>query len=342
MSHIVDNYKHYMGSHCSSTLISNVLKYNGLDISEELCFGIGAGLGFVYRKAFNPPLYFVLGRADDIEEKVMYCLGGMAIPYTTDNDQTAWKQLTSSIDHGNPAIINVDASCLEYLRKKFNLFDHVRYGGHRVLVLDYCNENKTVTVADYLWSQYQTVSIENLQNARSSQDGQMSADNLMYTLLLPGRYFSIKDAIISGIRMNVKTMSQPWFDLIGLSGVGKFCDRVLTWPRLMKEEDIKKNAYMVYMMLEVVGTGGGNFRRLYARFLREANEYLGSKTIRKAIEVYSELGRLWKEVALLFKISSEDVTKGIWAGTEKNKILLEQIKKYENNGIMLLQDYLNE
>ena len=39
---------HHQSAHCENGVASNLLKYNGLDISEPMVFGIGSGLFFVY------------------------------------------------------------------------------------------------------------------------------------------------------------------------------------------------------------------------------------------------------------------------------------------------------
>ena len=38
------------GVHCGSSAIRNVINFFGVDYPEEICFGIGCGLGFFYNK----------------------------------------------------------------------------------------------------------------------------------------------------------------------------------------------------------------------------------------------------------------------------------------------------
>src|SRR4051812_12379972 len=44
MNHI--DFKHYQHAHCESGVTANLLRHNGVDISEPMAFGIGAGLFF--------------------------------------------------------------------------------------------------------------------------------------------------------------------------------------------------------------------------------------------------------------------------------------------------------
>ena len=42
------NFTHHQSAHCENGVASNLLKNNGLNISEPMVFGIGSGLFFVY------------------------------------------------------------------------------------------------------------------------------------------------------------------------------------------------------------------------------------------------------------------------------------------------------
>jgi hypothetical protein len=343
---VLPAYKHRMGSHCSSLQMSNILLFNGIKISEELCFGIGAGLGFIYRKAFSPPLYFILGRSDELEEKICYHLGGVAVPYKTDNNDKALKGVLDLLNKGQPVLVNIDASFFPYMRKKFNLFENVRYGGHRVTIAGYepgaSKDTSYFYLSDYAWTDLQKVSFAEMELARASDAGQTPPDNLFYTFIFPEKTFSIEEAIRSGIRLNIQTMLKPWFPVFGIPGLEKFCSRILTWKRTMKEELLKQNLNMTYMMMEVVGTGGGNFRRIYARFLRQASAILESKTLLEAFDSYRRLGDCWKEIAYLIKESAEDPEKGIWSNPGSTQKLLDEILFKEKLGIEQLKGFLNE
>ena len=44
----VPGYTHTPGHHCGSTALRNLLAFHGVEISEELAFGLGAGACFYY------------------------------------------------------------------------------------------------------------------------------------------------------------------------------------------------------------------------------------------------------------------------------------------------------
>ena len=63
--------------------------------------------------------------------------------------------------------------------------------------------------------------------------------------------------------------------------------------------------------MEETGTGGGNFRKLYSRFLKEAATLTNNVEIKIVSEKLEESAKLWSDIAHLFlKISrTEDVEK---------------------------------
>ena len=42
------NFTHHQSAHCENGVASNLLKFNGINISEPMVFGIGSGLFFFY------------------------------------------------------------------------------------------------------------------------------------------------------------------------------------------------------------------------------------------------------------------------------------------------------
>ena len=44
----VPGYVHTPGHHCGSTALRNLLAFHGVEISEEMAFGLGAGACFYY------------------------------------------------------------------------------------------------------------------------------------------------------------------------------------------------------------------------------------------------------------------------------------------------------
>ena len=50
MKGLIEGYTHHLGVHCISSSQSNVFRFNRFDLSEELVFGLGDGIGLGYSK----------------------------------------------------------------------------------------------------------------------------------------------------------------------------------------------------------------------------------------------------------------------------------------------------
>ena len=65
----VAGYRHLPGNHCGSTALRNLLRFHGVEISEEMAFGLGAGACFYYVPLpGQSPSRFLNGRVARLEE----------------------------------------------------------------------------------------------------------------------------------------------------------------------------------------------------------------------------------------------------------------------------------
>lgn len=325
MRKFLKNYEHRIGSHCGSTLMSNILHYYGYPYDEDLCFGIGSGLGFLYRKSWSPPFYMILGRSHDIEDKISQHLGFFASTNITCNNHDAWVDVKRMIDNDIPVLVDLDAAVVPYIREKFNLFEHVRYGGHRACLVGYDEEKRTVILSDYAWVDLQEVDFDIFAQARSSDISEFPSRNLWFRFYFPDKLIPVEEAIIRGIGFNIHTMLYPTTRQTGLMGLEKFVRQVRYWHMESNEQHVMKNAYITYMMLETVGTGGGNFRRIYARFLKKAGDILKDKDLGALSESYFELAGEWKTIAYMLLESSKNIKKGIFE--PENNVIQERLHK---------------
>ncbi len=93
-------------------------------------------------------------------------------------------------------------------------------------------------------------------------------------------------------------------ELEGLPALRRFAAEVGEWPEQLS--DWQWSARFCYQVIERRGTGGGNFRLMYSRFLAEAG--------RDEAEIAGEAAAHWTELAaaLLAASESEDADAGDW------------------------------
>ena len=69
---ILDGYRHRPGNHCGSTALRNLLAFHGVEISEEMALGLGAGVCFYYvHLDGQSPSRFTNGRVGRLEEQFL-------------------------------------------------------------------------------------------------------------------------------------------------------------------------------------------------------------------------------------------------------------------------------
>jgi hypothetical protein len=69
---MVPGYEHIPGNHCGSTALRNLLGFHGVEISEEMAFGLGAGACFFYVVLDDAsPSRFTNGRTAKLEESFL-------------------------------------------------------------------------------------------------------------------------------------------------------------------------------------------------------------------------------------------------------------------------------
>src|SRR3954454_16700794 len=69
---MVPAYRHIPGKHCGSTAQRNLLGFHGVEISEEMAFGLGAGACFYYVVLDeHSPTGYTNGRAARLEENFL-------------------------------------------------------------------------------------------------------------------------------------------------------------------------------------------------------------------------------------------------------------------------------
>ena len=127
-------------------------------------------------------------------------------------------------------------------------------------------------LSDTAFEDLQTTSLESLREARHSKQPIFPLEG--HLVDLPDRARSSTRptsarTLPEAIERAAKEMIEPTMgDFQGLPALRRFADEVGSWPEAA--EDWQWCARFLYQVIERRGTGGGNFRRMYSRFLEEA------------------------------------------------------------------------
>jgi len=270
-----------------------------------MIFGLGSGLGFVYWHSKRgdmvllPAYPFVGGRARDLYKSLCSNLGVSVKVNKTSSKKRAYEALKDLVSRDIPVMITVDMPFLKYL----GLPEQAHFGGHCVVIAGIDEDKGVAYIADTMFKDLQTAKLKELEEARSSTFKPFPPENKWVTFEFPTKLTPIEVAIRSAINKTAREMLYPPIKNLGVKGISHFAGEIVKWPKLFPpEHELLRQLYeMNYVMMEEDGTGGGLFRYLYSRFLKEAGELIGNKELASLGERYHQIGQKWTAIARLIR-----------------------------------------
>jgi hypothetical protein len=291
----VPGYVHTPGNHCGSTALRNLLAFHGIEISEEMAFGLGAGAGFYYlaMDGSSPSRWFN-GRTARLEESFRD-LTGAALELRTfaAGDGESWEAARAEVDAGNPVLLLTDIYHLDHYGSS------AHFPGHAVVLAGY--DDEVARLSDTAFEDLQETRLEHLDRARHSGHPAYPLEGHMFAVSEAVDPARLEAAIPAAIERATKEMLEPPFgEFGGLPALERLAAEAGSWPDAV--EDWQWCARFAYQVIERRGTGGGAFRLMYSRFLAEAG--------RNEAPLAAEAAARWTELAGAFHAASESEDPG--------------------------------
>jgi hypothetical protein len=289
--------------HCETSTLGVLLRHQGLELSEPMMFGLGAGLSFIYWDRKGMPMPFLGGRVRPFELTTNLCdrLGLALSTQETSSRRKAWQNVTSQLDAGRPVGLQLDSYHLPYFTPP-----RVHFAGHMVAMYGYDDERAYVVDTDQQGGAV-TVDLESLAAARAER-APMTAPNRSFTVTVPATLPPLREAAAAAIRDCASTFLDPPIANLGHRGIAKAAKLVVTW--LDRSADPARDLPQVAALMERGGTGGALFRNLYRDFLAECAELIDDEAVRVGHERYGRAATLWTEVAGLIAQAGESGDEG--------------------------------
>lgn len=317
------------GYHCQTNSLAKIFYNHGHLFSEDMLLGLGAGMGFIYwkMKTGDQDTVFIGGRGNtknffvDLGRRV-----GVKIKKVfTSSERKAQTTLLDQLALKHPVMLYGDMGYLPW----FDLPEDYHFGGHTFVVCGY-NQKDTVLASDIDQKAsglkkgfYHPISLEELRRARNSPFKPFPPKNTYLKFDFKEFHHPSSEDVISSIRQTIDAQLDPPIKNFGVKGLRHTGKEILKWPKMFGDEALRLNLFTLYIFIEIGGTGGGCFRYMYSRFLKEASNITGSSDLAAASKMIMESGKKFSEIGFLFK------------DPEKNDHIEERIKIASNKFIEL-------
>jgi hypothetical protein len=295
---LVPGFDHLPGNHCGSTALRNLLGFAGVELSEEMAFGLGAGAGFYYLAIPDTsPTRWFNGRTARLEESFRELTGAALQMRTFSEPEPGWEAARALVDGGRPVLLLTDLYHLDYYGRS------AHFPGHAVVLAGYDEDD--ALLSDTGFEELQRAGLENLARARFSRHPAYPLEGHLFTVAGDVDRDSLLAAVPRAVDRAAREMLEPtWNEFAGMPAVRRLAAEVSSWPETAP--DWQWCARFGYQVIEKRGTGGGNFRLMYSRFLEEAG-YEEAPLAARASAAWTALA-----AAFLDASESEDPEPGLW------------------------------
>jgi hypothetical protein len=291
----LDRFQSLETHHCVTGSMRHVYVYNDHPISEDMLLGIGAGVSFSYWHFKGaPPFMGGRGMPKPSMEEIAGQRTGVDIQArNTTSARKARKTLLEMLDAGQPVMIQCDMGFLPY-------FDfggeEYHFGGHAVVVCGYDAETDRVLIADRDRELY-PVLMADLERARGSTYKPFPPKNRWYTFDFTHKRQPSATEVRQAIAEQAEPMLNPPIRNIGVKGIRKAAQMVPKWPQTMDADELRMALFNAHIFISAVGgTGGGCFRYMFSRFLREAAQIADDPRLEESANEFWHIGDRWEEL----------------------------------------------
>lgn len=287
------DFKHNQSAHCENGVASNLLKHQGIEVSEPMVFGLGSGLFFVYLpfiKVNFSPAFSYRPMPGLIFKRAAKLLGIKIKRQKFSTPEKAQQALDQNIEKNIPTGLQVGVYGLTYFPDEYRF----HFNAHNLVVYGKTPDN--YLISDPVMESVTTLTHQELEKVRFAKGALAPKGHLYYPLYTP-KEINLENAIRKAIKKNCNEMLAP-VPIIGVKAIRMVARNIAKWPK--KIGVAKTNHYLgqLIRMQEEIGTGGGGFRFIYAAFLQESAEILKNDELSILSKEMTEIGDMWRDLAV--------------------------------------------
>lgn len=286
---------HQHAAHCESGVVSTLLRYNGVDISEAMAFGLSGALAFAYLpmvKVSGMPLIAYRMLPGRIIKGLASRLGLTFRMRRFRHAAAGMAALDQALAEGKVVGLQTSVYWLPYFPPDMRF----HFNAHNLLV--YGRDGDDYLISDPIFAEPMRCPRADLQRARFAK-GALAAKGQMYHLAQPPAALDLATAVQKSLVATGRQLAGiPGIPFIGVRGIRYLAKKIRQLEKVPAEQARLFLGHIVRMQ-EEIGTGGAGFRFIYASFLDEAASRLQRPELQALSQQMTEVGDLWREFATL-------------------------------------------
>lgn len=286
-------FEHRQAAHCENGAVSNLMRYNGIDVSEPMVFGIGSGLLFCYIPFLmvnHAPAITYRAMPGFIFKRFAKRVGVKIKREKFKNAKKAQERLDENLSKNNPVGLQVGVFNLPYFPEEYRF----HFNAHNLVVFG--KEDGRYLISDPTIEHVTSLSEKELEKVRFAKGAFAPKGHMYYPISFPENV-NLAKAIVKGIKHTCRDMLAP-IPVVGVNGIRKVASLIRKWPKKKGTKIANHYLGQIVRMQEEIGTGGGGFRYIYAAFLQEASKILNNTKLSELSKEMTEIGDLWRDFAV--------------------------------------------
>lgn len=288
-------FEHKQSAHCENGVVSNLLQFYGIEISEPMVFGIGSGLFFSHMpflKVGGIPVTSFRPLPGIIFKRISRRLGIKFEKHKYAKPHKAMEALDANLKKGIPTGMLVGVYHLTYFPDPYRF----HFNAHNIVVFG--KQNDRYIISDPIMESSETLSYDELLRVRYAK-GTFAPKGHMYWAVDIPKKINIESAIIKGIKHTCKDMLTIPIPMFGVKGIRFLSKKVRSYPNKLGARRAASYTGQIVRAQEEIGTGGAGFRYMYGAFLQEASLVLKNDELKKLSYEISDIGDRWREFAVI-------------------------------------------
>lgn len=286
------DFQHIPSGHCENGVITNLLNFHNIKLSEPMVFGIGSGLFFSYLpfvKINGSPGSSFRPLPGMIFKKATQRLGiEMKSRIYPKQPRKAMEDLDEILLNKKlPVGLQVGVYHLPYFPPAYRF----HFNSHNIAVFG--KEGNVYHVSDPVMDHPTTLTEEEMRRVRYAK-GVFSPKGRMYYPITIPKQLPLDKAIYKGLSHTTDWMLNIPIPLFGAKGIAYLGKRIQNWEQKFGSRKARIHLAQVVRMLEEIGTGGAGFRFIYAAFLQEAADIIGKPQMKDFSQELTAIGDDWR------------------------------------------------